>query len=107
MSPASGRIRAAPRRHQFIQPARRILRSESRRLVTSKETASLPTKEATNVDADGPQGGAQDAHAPECRDEHSRVAPHCRAPSRKTGCWGASRANSANGAFGATLKNRR
>src|SRR5437899_8218672 len=58
MSPASGRIRAAPRRHQFIQPARRILRSESRRLVTSKETASLPTKEATNVDADGPQGGA-------------------------------------------------
>src|SRR5216117_395559 len=56
MSPASGRIRAAPRLHQFIQPARRILRSESRRLVTSKETASLPTKEATNVDADGPQG---------------------------------------------------
>src|SRR2546428_5587856 len=33
--------------------------SENRRLVTSKETASLPTKEATNVDADGPQGGAQ------------------------------------------------
>src|SRR5437867_589657 len=31
-------------------------RPESRRLVTSKETASLPTKEATNVDADGPQG---------------------------------------------------
>src|SRR2546426_8845842 len=50
---------------------------------------------------------AADAHAPECRDEHSHVAPHCRAPSRKTGCWGASRANSANGAFGATLKNRR
>src|SRR5262249_38147972 len=28
----------------------RRARSESRRLVTSKETASLPTKEATNVD---------------------------------------------------------